>query len=150
VELCKSLGADEVIDYKTTDVIDALKVKGEVFALALDNVGEPAGLYKASNSYMTPSGTFVQIGSPMSLSATANIMGNFMTPRFFGGGSRKYEFMSVKTSFEDFLQMIKWMRDGKLRAVIDSTFEFEDARKAFEKLKMGRTKGKIVVHVGHK
>jgi NADPH:quinone reductase-like Zn-dependent oxidoreductase len=37
--------------------------------------------------------------------------------------------------------------EGKLRAVVDSTFVFEDAPKAYEKLKTGRAKGKIVVHV---
>jgi len=133
--LCESLGADEVIDYKSVDVIETLTAKGEVFALVVDLVGSPAGLYKASNSFLMPTGKYVQVGSDMSLAATSTIVGNFFTPRFFGGGSRKYEFFSVKQSYDDILQLGKWMRDGKLRAVIDSTFEFEDARKAIEKLK---------------
>lgn len=39
VQLCKDLGADEVIDYKTTDITQALKAKGAAFSLAVDNVG---------------------------------------------------------------------------------------------------------------
>jgi len=35
----------------------------------------------------------------------------------------------------------------QVRAVIDQKFAFEDAPKAFEKLKTGRVKGKIVVNV---
>jgi alkaline phosphatase D len=42
-----------------------------------------------------------------------------------------------------------WMKEKKIRAVIDSVFEWEDAPKAYEKLKTGRAKGKIVVHVPH-
>ena len=33
VQLCKDLGADEVIDYKTTNVAQALKANGQAFAL---------------------------------------------------------------------------------------------------------------------
>ncbi|KAF2804743.1 NAD(P)-binding protein [Mytilinidion resinicola] len=149
-ELCKSIGADEAIDYKSVDLIEELKKKGEVFSLVIDNVGTPTGLYKASNSFLLSNGKYIQVGSEMSLSATTNIVGNFMTPRFFGGGSRKYAFASVKTNYEDFLQLGRWMRDGKLKAVIDSKFEYEDARKAFEKLRTGRAKGKIIIHVGKK
>jgi len=39
------------------------------------------------------------------------------------------------------------MADGRVKAVIDQTFEWEDVPKAFESLKTGRTKGKIVIHV---
>ena len=39
------------------------------------------------------------------------------------------------------------MAEGKVRPVIDQKFVFEEAPKAFEKLKGGRTKGKLVVDV---
>jgi alkaline phosphatase D len=39
------------------------------------------------------------------------------------------------------------MEQGKVKAVLDSVFEWEDAPKAYEKLKLGRTKGKIVIKV---
>ncbi|CAD0050336.1 unnamed protein product [Aureobasidium pullulans] len=41
----------------------------------------------------------------------------------------------------------EWLADGSLRTIVDSTFEFEDVPKAFQKLKLGRTNGKIVIHV---
>ena len=40
------------------------------------------------------------------------------------------------------------MREGKGRSVVDSKFKFEEAKKAFERLKTGRAKGKVVVDVG--
>ncbi|OCL11073.1 GroES-like protein [Glonium stellatum] len=147
MELCKSLGADEVIDYTSVDVCQALKEKGEVFGLAVDNVGAPADLYKASSSFLLPLGKFVQVGAEVSWGATATVMSNFMVPSFLGGGKRKYEFISVKNKYEDLNELATWLKEGKLKSVIDSAFEFEDAPKAFEKLKKGRAKGKIVVHV---
>jgi NADPH-dependent curcumin reductase CurA len=39
------------------------------------------------------------------------------------------------------------MREGKVKAVIDSKFAFEDTPNSFVKLKTGRAKGKIVVSV---
>jgi NADPH:quinone reductase-like Zn-dependent oxidoreductase len=44
-------------------------------------------------------------------------------------------------------QLGKWIQEGKIKVIIDSTFEFEDAVKAYEKLKTHRARGKIVVHV---
>ncbi|GME39263.1 hypothetical protein B0J11DRAFT_534990 [Neofusicoccum parvum] len=41
----------------------------------------------------------------------------------------------------------EWVKDGKLQAVIDKTFQMEDVPQAFGKLRQGRTKGKIVIHV---
>jgi NADPH:quinone reductase-like Zn-dependent oxidoreductase len=40
-----------------------------------------------------------------------------------------------------------WMEEGKVKAVIDKKFPFEEAPKTFAKLKTGRTRGKIVVDV---
>lgn len=147
VELCQSLGADEVIDYKTNNIVEALAAKGPVFQLAVDNVGTPADLYKQSASYLTPSGKFVQVGATVSLGALAQIASNFLVPSFFGGGKRSYQLIMAAVSTEDFRQLAAWMKEGKVKAVLDEVFEWEDAPRAFEKLKTGRAKGKIVIHV---
>lgn len=42
------------------------------------------------------------------------------------------------------------MSQGKVKAVIDSTYEYTDVVKAFARLKSGRTQGKIVIHVTEK
>jgi D-arabinose 1-dehydrogenase-like Zn-dependent alcohol dehydrogenase len=39
------------------------------------------------------------------------------------------------------------MKEGKVKPIIDQKFSFEQAPKAFEKLKSGRAKGKIVIDV---
>lgn len=147
VKLCESLGADEVIDYKTSNVIETLAAKGPVFQLAVDNVGSSADLYKQSASYLLPNGKFVQVGATVSLGGFAQVTSNLLVPGFLGGGKRSYQIMIPKMSSDDLKQLGAWMREGKVRAVLDEVFEWEDAPSAFEKLKTGRSKGKLVIHV---
>jgi NADPH-dependent curcumin reductase CurA len=71
-------------------------------------------------------------------------------PGFLGGGKRALAFAMTQNESDAFVQMDRWMQEGKLKAVIDSTYEYSDAPKAFEKLITGHAKGKIVVHVTKK
>lgn len=147
VELCKSLGADEVLDYRSAEIIEQLNGKGQIFDLILDNVGSPSNLYRVSHAFIVPGGKFIQVGMGMSLRAMQQLIGNVMLPSFLGGGKRKYIFVMAKANSADFDQLATWMKEGKIRAVIDSTFDFNSAPKAFERLKTGRARGKVVVHV---
>ncbi|KAF2870419.1 hypothetical protein BDV95DRAFT_595924 [Massariosphaeria phaeospora] len=147
MDLCRGIGADEVIDYKTRDIIKTLQEKSEAFDHVVDNVGIPANLYKVSHNFLKPTGTFVQVGVGSGMGDAAQLVGNLLQPGFLGGGKRKYKFIMASASSDHLSQLAAWMKEGKIRAVIDSVFEFDDAPKAFEKLKTGRAKGKIVVHV---
>ncbi|KAF4335678.1 reticulon-4-interacting 1 mitochondrial precursor [Fusarium beomiforme] len=146
-DLRKSIGADEILDYKIVDIGKALKEKGQVFDLVVDNVGTPVDLYKGSHNFLWPHGHFIQIGIPSELLAHSRLVSNMLLPGFLRGGKRKYRFEIVKFKTEVLAELAQWMREGKIRAVIDSTFDFNDAPKAFEKLKSGRARGKIIVHV---
>lgn len=150
VELCKSLGADEVIDYTQVDILSELKKKGQVFDLAIDNVGRPARLYERSGEFLKPGARFVQVGVQLSLGALTTTMSRKVIPRCLGGGNRAFHFLSVQSKREDLIQIGKWLVDGKARAVIDEKFKWEDVPKAFEKLRTGHAVGKIVVQVGEK
>ncbi|KAH7412721.1 reticulon-4-interacting protein 1, mitochondrial precursor [Cadophora sp. MPI-SDFR-AT-0126] len=147
IELCKSLGADEVLDYKSEDIIKQLRSKGHAFDLILDNIGTPANLYRASPSFLEPNGKFLQVGLGMSLAAMRQLVGNLLIPGFLGGGKGKYIVVMAKGNTACFEQLARWVQEGKLRAVLDSTFEFDDVPKAFERLKTGRSRGKVVVRV---
>ncbi|OTB02648.1 hypothetical protein M426DRAFT_322413 [Hypoxylon sp. CI-4A] len=145
-DLCRSLGADEVIDYTAENVSAVLKAKGQVFKLVVDNVGSaPTDLYKAADHYLLPEGRFVQIGGETSLADVTSILSRGFLPSILGGGKRKWEYLVTKNVHEDLDQIAEWMKEGKVKAVIDETFEYENAPKAVEKLKTGRARGKIVV-----
>ncbi|KAI0452370.1 hypothetical protein F5B21DRAFT_483874 [Xylaria acuta] len=148
-ELCASLGASTVLDYTSTDVSDALRARGRVFRLVLDAVGSsPADLYKAADDYLLPEGHFVQVGAPVGVSSMRSMASRAFLPSILGGGKRAWKFVLVADQHEHLAQLAQWMEEGKIRAVIDGDIiPFEEAPKAFEMLKTGRTRGNLVVKV---
>jgi NADPH:quinone reductase-like Zn-dependent oxidoreductase len=147
VELCQSLGADEVIDYKDTDILSALKKKGQVFSLVVDNVGLPVDLYADSHHFLLRDGMFVQLGVDFSYGGITSVFKSKLFPGFLGGGKRKYDLMLAHNDADGLTQVARWMQEGKVKAVTDSVFEFEKVPQAFERLKTHRAKGKVIVHV---
>jgi len=150
VQLCKDLGADDVLDYKTTDIARELQARGQAFALAVDNVGTPPELYKAADGFLKEGAKYVQVGAPVSVGAVLSIVSRMCWPTVLGGGSRAFEMLQVKNELPHFVQIAEWVKEGKVKPVIDSVFELRDGPKAYEKLKEGRARGKIVVRVTDK
>ncbi|KAI0876889.1 NAD(P)-binding protein [Hypoxylon argillaceum] len=155
-ELCASLGATTVLDYTTVDVGAALRARGRVFRVVLDAVGGGSGgsganqadLYKAADDYLLPDGVFVQVGAELGLASVRATAARALLPGFLGGGRRTWKFLQFRQRREDCAQLARWMAEGKIRAVIDGdVFPFEEAPKAFEKLKTRRTRGKLVIKV---
>ncbi|KAH8807461.1 hypothetical protein F5884DRAFT_789293 [Xylogone sp. PMI_703] len=149
VQLCKSLGADEVIDYKTKDVVTELK-KMKPFDLIVDNVGLPADLYWNVPSFTKSGAPYVQVGA---IAVTPGfIFGNLYKtywPGWLGGGKRPWEFMHLVARPEDYAQLGQWMKEKKVRPVVDEIFGMDDMGpvKAFAKLRTGRARGKILVKI---
>ncbi|KUI55503.1 hypothetical protein VP1G_02907 [Cytospora mali] len=150
-ELCRSLGADDVIDYKTENISEVLKSKGKVFTLVVDNVGyTPAGqqdLYTAADEYLTEDGHFIQVGGGASAQQIKSAVTRSLMPAFLGGGRRNFKMIMTKQSHESLAKIGDWIKKGKVKPVIDEEFAFENAPAAYEKLKTGRARGKIVVKV---
>ncbi|KAF8865176.1 putative zinc alcohol dehydrogenase [Acephala macrosclerotiorum] len=145
VALCQDLGADEVIDYTKVDVIQTLKEMGPVFGRVLDNVGTPESLYRECHHFLRPGHNYVQVTATI-LSAARQLL----QPGFLGGGKRKLDLVVLSGKQTALIQLGEWVQEGKIKVIIDSTFEFEDALKAYEKLRTHRARGKIVVHVAEK
>ncbi len=147
VGLCRSLGADEVIDYTATDLSQQLSEGGPKYDLVVDNVGKPSDLYSSSHHFLHVKGKFVQVGVGASLGGAFALVSRMARPGFLGRGIRQYEFVGDRNDPEDFEQLAAWMAEGSVRAVIDQAFTFENAPKTYEKLRTGRAKGKIVASV---
>lgn len=147
VELCRQLGAHEVIDYRTVDLIANLTERGQVFDLVIDNVGGNNELYNIRNSILKPGSTFVQVGIAMSLQ---NILAMFKKQLWpVSAGNSKFYFVNMKNSTEFFDRVGGWMKDGTVKAVIDTKYPLEDVPKAYKQLREGHTKGKIIVRISN-
>lgn len=149
VELCKSLGADEVIDYSAQNVVTALRKLGahQQYSLIVDNVGSSNEIFPVCHEFTRADARYVQVGASMHVSSIFAIAKAMLLPSAFGGGSRKYHFVGVTNKAETLTQLGQWMKEGKLRVPIEATYDLEDGGKAFEQLKTGRTRGKILVRV---
>lgn len=145
MELCLRLGADEVIDYTAEkDLVGKLNAKGTVFDHILDHIGTPADMYYQCHRFLKEGGVFVQVGA----SSMTTQAGRLLWPAFLGGGRRRYVVLMYKPVQRHLEQLGEWLQEGGVKVQVDSTFEFEEVVKAFEKLRLGRARGKIVVHVG--
>lgn len=147
MQLCKSLGADEVIDYRAQDVTSALEKSGKQFNFVLDNVGEPAALYWKAPSFTQTGGKYVQIGSQVSLGFIYDLAFRFAVPTWLGGGRRPFSFAFASTNFDDYQDLAELVVKGNVKPVIDETFDLEQTPEAYKKLRTGRAKGNIVVRV---
>ena len=146
VELCKSLGADEVIDYRTNDVLDTLKRSGTQYDLLVDNASNPA-LYWNSQHFLKPDGLYVTIGGGMNLSTIYNLVLMYTLPAWLGGGQRKVKMLGAAANAEQYTQVVEWMKEGKVKAVVEKEFELKDAVEAFQSIKTGHTRGKLILKI---
>ncbi|KAH6642350.1 NADPH:quinone reductase-like protein [Boeremia exigua] len=147
VQLCKDLGADEVIDYRTQSVTATLVKSGKQFDFVLDNVGEPAELYWKAPCFTKSRTKYVQIGSQVSLGFIYDLAFRFAVPESLGGGQRPFSFAFASTNFKDYQSLADLVVGGKVKPVMDDVFQFEKVQEAYKKLRTGRAKGKIVVRV---
>ena len=147
-EFCRSLGADETIDYQSEDPIEVLKKKEDKLEFILDTVFNDPDLYWQSHQYLKPDGQYVCVGLPPRFQTFKSLLTINLLPRWLGGGKRKFKYHSVTANRKDFGQVTDWMKDGKIKAVIEEESGLEDAGRAYARLKEGRTRGKLVVRVG--
>ncbi|KAJ6447013.1 reticulon-4-interacting protein 1 [Purpureocillium lavendulum] len=145
-ELCKSLGADAIIDYTKTDVKEELARLGPVFDLAVDNVGvSPPHLHTFSASFLRPEAALVLVGAEVTLASVANMASALLRPGFLGGSKNKVVPFVTRNSHRDLAQIADWIGEGKLKTVVDSVYKFEEAPAAYEHVKKGSCAGKVIV-----
>lgn len=140
VEMVRSLGADEVIDYTTTDVSSL----GKAFDVIFDNAGSqrPSKLARM----LEPDGTAVIVTGPKTgkfLGPVGHIVRSKLRFMF---GSRRGETMNAETRREDLEQIGEWAAAGSITAVIHRTYPLDQAVEAVRLLGSGHAPAKLVVH----
>ena len=86
VDLCKSLGADEVIEYRTQSVVQSLENSGQHYDLIVDNVFLDAQLYWSCHEYLKPRGRFVTVVGGLKPIFIKDVLSIMLWPKSLGGG----------------------------------------------------------------
>jgi len=150
VELVRSLGADEVVDYKKQDFE---KVLGGYDAVLGTLKG--AELEK-SVGILKPGGKIVSLIGPLDAAFADAKRLNFFLRFVFGMMSRKlmrlakkqgadYSFLFVRPDGDQLSEIGKLLEAERIKPVIDKVFPFEKAKDALAYLAQGRSRGKVVV-----
>ncbi len=152
VDLVRSLGADEVVDYKKQEFEEVLHDYDAVLGTVRGDA-----LQKALR-ILKPRSTVVSlIGPPDAAFARARGM-NVLMVSLFGLLSRKiirdakkrgaaYSFLFVRPSGQQLAEIGELLKSERVRPVIDKIFPFEQAKEALAYLEQGRAKGKVVINV---
>ncbi|WP_042221801.1 NADP-dependent oxidoreductase [Oceanobacillus manasiensis] len=150
--LVKSLGADEIINYKTEKFEEKLKNYDAVF----DTLG--GEILEKSFKVIKSGGRIVSVsGLPNARFGKEYGSGYFKT-LLFAAASRKltalekkhnaqYTFLFMKPSGEQLRIIANYIETGRIKPIIDRVLLFEDAQKAMEYAESGRAKGKIILKI---
>ncbi|MGZ3774811.1 MAG: NAD(P)H-quinone oxidoreductase [Pseudobdellovibrionaceae bacterium] len=149
VELCKRLGADQVILYKEEDFVSTIKAetKGRGVDIILDMVG---GDYFIRNiECLAPLGRLVQIATLHGTNVQLDLR-KMMTKRLtLTGSTLRSRSVEEKTRLASELEKHIWplINQGKIRPVISKVFSIEEVRDAHEYMESSAHTGKIVLSI---
>jgi NADPH:quinone reductase-like Zn-dependent oxidoreductase len=135
LELVRSLGADEVIDYTQEDFAN----RGQTYDIVLDAVGMHS--LRRSRRALPPGGLFV-----------ATDLGFMWHQPLFAVltrwiGKRRVLFLLDSATKKDVLQLKRLVEAGKFRPVIDRTYPLEDVVEAARYVETLQKTGNVVLKV---
>lgn len=150
--LVKSLGADEVINYKTEKFEEILKNYDAVF----DTLG--GEILERSFEVIRSGGKIVSVSGLPNARFGKEYGSGFFKALLFSVASHKlttlekkhnapYTFLFMKPSGEQLRIIANYMETGKIKPIIDRVLPFEDAQIAMEYVESGRAKGKIILKI---
>ncbi|MEU8546483.1 NADP-dependent oxidoreductase [Streptomyces roseoverticillatus] len=128
-DFVRSLGADEVIDYRTTDYTEAVKDADVVFDSSSEGV--------RALSVLRPGGTLVSIMEHGDRELAARIE----------AAGRRFAGIAVEPDYASLEAIAALVDAGRIRPHVAGTFPLAEAATAHERVASGRTQGKIVLTV---
>ncbi|KAJ7298121.1 hypothetical protein O6H91_Y016100 [Diphasiastrum complanatum] len=138
IELVKSLGADEVLDYKTQEGSDLKSPSGRKYdAIVHCTTGIPWSTFQ---EVLKPKGKVIDLtpsptGLVRSVLTKLSFSKQILVPLLMSANSK------------DLRILVDLVEEGKLKTVIDSKFSLEEAKDAWKRSSEGHATGKIVVVV---
>lgn len=133
VAMVKALGADAVVDYKTTDITQS----PQQFDIILDAVGFLP--FATCKNILKPKGAYACVAWGMTL--TMNMLGS----KIFGG--QKVIIGMSANSTQDVVFLKGLAEAGNLKAIIDRRYTLAELSEAHRYVETGRKKGSVVIQV---
>lgn len=148
----RELGADTIIDYKTTDFEQVLKD----YDVVLDTQGGKT-LEKSLN-ILKRGGRIISISGPPDRAFAEIIKANWLLkciiPLLSWSIRHKakkrditYSFLFMQPNGQQLSEISKLVESGGINPVVDKTYEFSEIKDAFQYVNTGRAKGKVVLKV---
>jgi NADPH:quinone reductase len=144
--VCKAHGADELINYETQDLREAIKAATN--GKGPDVVYDPVGGKYAEPAFRSIAwrGRYLVVGFangdipalPWNL---ALLKGASLVGVFWGDFAKREPAANAGAIAE----MMGWMKDGKIKPLISKTYSLEDTKQALIDLRERRATGKLVV-----
>jgi NADPH:quinone reductase-like Zn-dependent oxidoreductase len=132
VELVRSLGADDVVDYRTEDFTQ----RGERYDAIIDAVGKYS--FRRGRRALRPGGVYV---------ATDGIETFFWIIATRLAGSRRVRIGAARRNKADVLLLKELIEAGEFRAVIDRTYAMDQAVEAHRYVETWRKAGNVVLTI---
>src|SRR6266705_3117435 len=139
VDMLRSIGADQVIDYTQEDFTQ----NGQRYDLILAANGyHPISAYQRA---LSPQGIYVMTGGPMAQMFQAMLLGPWLSRN----GSQKMGNLLAKPNQKDLVFVKELLEAGKVVPVIDRRYTLREVPEAIRYLEEGHAKGKVVITVEH-
>ncbi|MFA9402301.1 MAG: NAD(P)-dependent alcohol dehydrogenase [Anaerolineales bacterium] len=135
LDMLRSIGADQVIDYTQEDFTKS----GEVYDVIFDVVGTIS--FSRSERSITQNGTYL----------LANPLGSQMVrgPLTRMTSSKKVIMQTASPTTEDLIFLRELIEAGKIKSVIDRRYSLEQMAEAHRYVETGEKKGNVVITVEH-
>ena len=141
VGFVRSLGADEVIDYTTSEISDA----GTLYDVIIDTAGNRR--LSVLRHSLASKGTLVIVGGEGSGKLTGGFQRALAAPLASLFSSRKLKGLVAKETHTDLEALASLIEAGKIKPAVDRVFPLAEAPAAIRYLRDGRVHGKVVVRV---
>ena len=140
VDLVRSLGADEVIDYTQSDFVDG----GASYDVLMDMVGNRS--LSDCKRVLNAGGRYVpcSAGGGDWLGPIVRIIGGLLVFLF---GGRRFKMFVQNINATDLVVMREFIEAGKIRPVVERTWSFSQASAALQHVGTGHSRGLNVLRV---
>lgn len=137
--LVQSLGADKVVDYKIERFTEVIQGQDVVF----DTIGKES--LASCRSVLARGGCYVTT-IPSGRTAAQSVISRF-SRLSSGGRSPSAHVVLVQADGQQLERIATLMEQRQIHSVIDTVYPLHDARKAHERSRSWRTRGKLVLSV---